>query len=58
MDNPLVQQMEYNDGGTFGRKTVRLKEADFYLRIQLNPLAGKILFRNGSAAIMTMDVKE
>lgn len=58
MDNPLVQQMEYNDGGMFGRKTVRLKEADFYLRIQLNPLAGRILFRNGSAAIMTMDVKE
>lgn len=58
MENPLVQRMEYSDGGMLGRKTVRLKETDFYLRIQLNPLANKILFRNGSAAIMTLDVKE
>ena len=58
MDNPMVQQMEYHDGDILGRKTVRLKEADFYLRIQLNPLANKILFRNGSVAIMTLDVNE
>ena len=58
MDNPLVQQMEYHDGDILGRKTVRLKEADFYLRIQLDPLANKILFRNGSVAIMTLDVNE
>ena len=58
MDNPLVQQMEYHDGDSMGRKTVRFSEAPFYFRIQLNPLAGRILFRNGGDAIMTLDVIE
>lgn len=56
MDDPLVQQMEYNDGGTLGRKTVRKKEADFYLRIQLDPSASIIIFRNGNVAIMKLDI--
>ena len=58
MDNPLVQQMEYHDGDSMGRKTVHFKEAPFYMRLQLNPLAYRILFRNGGDAIMTLGVKD
>lgn len=56
MGNPLVQQMEYHDGDIIGRKTIRLSEAPFYLRIQLNPSADRILFRNGRVAILMLDV--
>lgn len=58
MDNPLVQQMEYHDGDSMGRKTVHFKEAPFYMRLQLNLLADRILFRNGGDAIMTLGVKD
>lgn len=57
MDNPLVQQIEYRNGETMGRMTVRLKEAVYYVRIQLNPSAREILFRNGSDEIMKLDLR-
>ena len=57
MDNPLVQQIEYKNGETMGRMTVRLKEAVYYLRIQLNPSAREILFLNGSDEIMSLDIR-
>jgi len=57
MDNPLVQQMEYHDGDRMGRMTVRLKEAVYNIRIPLDPLARKILFRNDDTVIMTLDIK-
>ena len=57
MDNPLVQQMEYHDGDRMGRMTVRLKEAVYNIRIPLDPLARRILFRNDDTVIMTLDIK-
>ena len=57
MDNPLVQQMEYHDGDRMGRMTVRLKEAVYNIRIPLDPLARKILFRNDDTVIITLDIK-
>ena len=57
MNNPLVQQMEYHDGDRMGRMTVRLKEAVYNIRIPLDPLARRILFRNDDTVIMTLDIK-
>ena len=57
MNNPLVQQMEYHDGDRMGRMTVRLKEAVYNIRIPLDPLARRILFRNDDTVILTMDIK-
>ena len=57
MDNPLVQQIEYKNGETMGRMTVYLKEAVYYLRIQQDPSARKILFRNGNDEIMKLDIR-
>ena len=57
MNNPLVQQMEYHDGDRMGRMTVRLKEAVYNIRIPLDPLARKILFRNDDTVIITLDIK-
>ena len=57
MNNPLVQQMEYHDGDRMGRMTVRLKEAVYNIRIPLDPLASKIVFRNDKTVIMTLEIK-
>ena len=56
MENPLVQRFEYFEGGQPVTKTVYLKEAELYMRIQLNPQSTRIVFRNGKQHINTLDI--
>ena len=56
LDNPLVQEMEYHEGNVIKHETVRLKETVFFWRFQLNPLADKVVVRNGEKEIITLDV--
>lgn len=57
MDNPLRTEMEYADGDRLYRKTVVRPRGDFFLRIQLNPRASKIVFRNGKDVIETLKIE-
>lgn len=56
LKNPLVQEMEYSEGNVIKHETVRLKEAVFFWRLQLNPLADKVMIRNGEKEIITLDI--
>lgn len=57
MDNPLIQRMEYADGEEFKMKTIIKKEADLFLRLQLNGKARKLRFCNNEETIETIIVE-
>lgn len=58
MDNPLIQRMEYIDGNEFSMKTVIKHEAEFYLRLQLDPKARKLQFCNNQEIIETIIIDQ
>ena len=56
MPNPLIRSMEYFDGDMPVTKNVTMKEAELFMRVQLNPKTRRIVFRNGTQHIMTLEI--
>lgn len=57
MDNPLIQRMEYPDGEEFKIKNVIKKEADLFLRLQLDRKTEKLQFCNNQDVIETITIE-
>ena len=58
IDNPLIREVEYNDGDNLGRKTIHLQKADILWQIAIEPGTEIILFRNGNKIFGSVRIEE
>lgn len=57
MNNPLITEIEYAEGDKLSRKRVVKPRAEFFMRIQLNPQAQKIVLRYGKDVLETIEIE-
>ena len=57
IDNPLIREVEYNDGDKLGRRTIQLQKTDILWQIAIEPETETVLFRNGKKDIGSLNIE-